>query len=186
MFVRDSVYPVLTVKRLSEVDDLAPPLFLVPPFEVLLDLPVKCRFHGILNAKRAAFNKENMRQVGRHCDSLESVEEVGLFSSIDIRVRRLVDRNIRQLLKELRSPHPWVVQSNRRRGDKREKVQISFSVLGIDDIRAAAVLQIDDDLVPIHQHVLAQRWDRLCRCDLVRGNRIVRARCALSSHGNSP
>jgi len=145
--------PRAAVEALLEVYHLRAAFLLVTLLEVLADLPVERRFQRVLDPQSSALDKEDIRHRGGHRDALEDFEKLGLLGCVDIGIRRLVDGNVGKLLQKFRRRHFGVIQSHRRRRNKCEEVEIALPVFGIDNISTAALLEINDDLEPVHQHV---------------------------------
>ena len=88
------------VKRLPEVNDLPPPFFPVTMRPVLPNFPIKCRLQGVLDRQGTPLDEKSMGKRGGHRHPRESVDELRLLRGVNVRQRRLVDRDIRQFLQE--------------------------------------------------------------------------------------
>lgn len=149
--------PAPAVERPTEVDDLSPSLLCVSFDEVFSDLPIECHLKGILDRKRTAFNQEQVREVIRHCNTLERVDEFSHLHRVGIRVGNFIHGDTCKVIEKRRRCHFRMVDTYRTRTEEGEEIQVTFVVAGIVDVRALAPLQVDDQVEPIDEHVLRKR-----------------------------
>jgi hypothetical protein len=112
------------VEAFAQMHDLRALLALNALREILADLPVECRLERVLDAEGAAFDEEHVFvQRRRNGQSRKRFDELGHVGGVDVRVRRFVDRRVRDAIAKLRRVHLRVVVADRYRREVREEVE---------------------------------------------------------------
>ena len=127
-------------------------------------LPVERDLERVLDGERAALDEEQVRQrrVAQH--PRERGDEVGVRGGVDVRVGRLVQRDLAELGDEAGVVgQAGVVEAQRRRREERVEVEVALTGPGVDDARAAAALEVDDEGGGVGQEVRGEHLVHLVR-----------------------
>src|SRR6266571_4161803 len=139
---------------MPKMQDLRAALVRQLPDYVLAHLPIHRRLQTILYSKRAALDKKVALQRRQPHYALERRYKLGVALRINIRVRDLDFRRAQQIASHLRFIEMRMVESDRHRAEKSVKINQSAIIDCVVQIRAAAFVEIDDDLETIEQDVL--------------------------------
>src|SRR6185503_9134976 len=156
------------VERLAEVEDLVALLGLETFPEVLSHLPVHRGLERVLHAQRAPGDEERVRQPRPHRDAAEHLDELRELRGIDVGVRGVHECRARERGEEVRVMKLGVVEPDRQRGEEREQVQVVAAGARVMHAPAAALLQVEHQVVAVRQHVAGERGMHRGGCDLRR------------------
>ena len=144
------------VEGLPEVQDL---LALDPRDSlrpVPAHLPVEGRLERVLDAQRAALDEEGVAHVGGHRQAAEHVHEPRELDAVEVGQRRLELRDPVQDLEELGVLHSGVVVAEGVRGEEGAEVEDVAPRAGVVHPGAAALLEVEDDVESVGEHVARQ------------------------------
>ena len=142
------------VERLAEVEHLRALLFPVSLAEIAPHLPVERRLERVLHRHGPAGDQEQMGQVIGLGEAREGLDELRHLDRIEVGVAGIRERRPLELGQERRLFHLGMVEADRHRGEAGEEIQEPAVVLGIVEPATVALLQIEDHVVAVTQHVL--------------------------------
>ena len=137
---------------------LFPELAPAPLRPVFPDLPVECRLQGILDGRRAAGNKERIRQVLRSRHAAERPGEPRQVHGGYVRIRDFVERRLQQTLPKIRILDQGGMIHAQHTGSKEpEKVEIFLARGRIAEMHPPAALHVQHKgLHAAHQQMFRQ------------------------------
>ena len=150
------------VEGALEMDDLGPALA-ASGGEVLPDLPVHGGLEGVLDGQGAAFDEEVTVQ-RRHADhARERLDEGGVLDGINVRIGHFDLGGGEQVGLDFRAVEVGMVEADGLRGVKAVEVNQFPAGGGVNEVRAVAAGEVEDELEAIHQDVLLEFGDDVGR-----------------------
>jgi hypothetical protein len=146
------------VEGAYEVDDFGPALA-ASGGEVLPDLPIHGGLEGVLDGQGAAFDEE-VTLKGRHAHHAgEVTDKSGVLNSIDIRVGHFDLGGGEKVGLDFRAVEVGMVEANGLRGVEAVEVNQLAAGSGVNEVRAVAAGEVEDQLETVHEDMLLERGD---------------------------
>jgi len=121
--------------------------------QVAAHFPVEGHLQGVLDRQGSAGNEKEVGQVVGNAHPRHDIDQPGHLDRIQIGVAGFVDRHPADSFHEFGRGEVGMVGPEGGRGEIGEEIQILCAVSGVTDDEGRAVLQIENQRVPIHQHV---------------------------------
>ncbi len=144
------------VEGVAQVQDPRPERRVPPRRLVAPALPVERRLEGVGDGGRPTLDHEVPGQPVGAQHAGEGVDVVGLRDRVDVGVGRLVPRGLQQARLDVGVVHRRVVHAQRVGREEREHVQVRGAGACVDQGGPVAAVEVEDEVVPVHQHVLSQ------------------------------
>ncbi len=137
------------------MDDLRA-AFTTPGSQVLPHLPIHGRLEGVFHRNGAAFDEEITVQ-GRHAHHTPKfTDERCVLDGVNIRIGHFDFGRGEEVGFDVRAVKVGMIEANRLRGVEAVEVDQLATGGGIDEARAMAAGEVEDELKTIHQDVLLE------------------------------
>ena len=146
------------VERAGEVQDLRAEAGRPARGLVAAGLPVEGGLERVLDGQRAALDEEGPRQLVLAQHAVQRAHELRVVGRVDVGVRGLVERDLQQLIAEVRVVRErGVVHPEGAGRVEREHVEVARAVARVDQPRTAAARRVEHQVVAVDQDVRPQR-----------------------------